>query len=379
MRGRLIAMVVALVICTILFLGFRFMESEAESQFDIRDVFVQLINEEISSCRGATVSVASERSAYEMLETWIVPTLENKDASRIEMLKRRISDGKAWMYTAENERYRICLFQNLYPENDESGRFGFAGLSSCFDKVTGKFDPDCENPLFLTLVAVARGPRLELTYTYSEELRRIPRIRRGAAETDQADIIVVADVVDVQLVSVNGYDRAMQYAEMTDGCCAVYHVRLDIRKVEQGKINSNTLILEEQVRWLNDSFSYGGWLNYRGMTLRLALQKKKMDYLCVKEEPVLPYEPFSGENVKVSGGRWVYGVDGSCLHEGKLSPLVIEYGDHTKVEYSSGKAICKGKYSTFLDFGVSSCAKVLTVGEEADKVFWENAWFLRSK
>ena len=61
--------------------------------------------------------------------------------------------------------------------------------------------------------------------------------------------------------------------------------------------------------------------------------------------------------------------------EWRLTPLVVEYGSHTKVEFSHGDIVTIGKRSSFVDFGVSSKFKIIELKEGANKAYWEKCWF----
>ena len=117
---------------------------------------------------------------------------------------------------------------------------------------------------------------------------------------------------------------------------------------------------------------------YRGMTLRIDLHIDDGDLLLIDALPVEPYPPYSADNVRVTGGSLIGGFRADDT-EGRLEPMIVTYGTHTKIEFRHGNILTTGRKSSFVDFGITSKFQVLELKKGANVEYWRNAWFLPGK
>lgn len=380
-RGRLCSGVIMLSLASPLFCSCR---SPMTLDGGLRDAIGRQFARELNSAGGTIRILAANnlQHALCLFDAYIAPTLEDRSDARLNSLRHRLEDGKSWIYYYEIDgRYLCCHFVDLFPSCN-SGQYGFNYYNSAWDYEQGKLERLVESRGVLGLQP--KDPSLGFRYSdsdYEEYCAGVPRFKCGLygptgndsqLVSGSADIWMIADVVDVQLVGVTGFDYSRTHDLSYPGCCAEYRVRLDVRKVERGELSSKICILEVRPFWEEFMFD-GSWCFYRGMTLRVGLYREKGTTYCVEAEPVEPYPPYSNENVRVCGGSLVGGID--AMENGRLKPLVVEYGAHTKVEFKHGDIITSGKRATFADFGVTSKLKILEMKEGANRSYWENAWF----
>lgn len=345
---------------------------------EMRKAYAHLLTQYVSDDGNREIYCAKDvDEARSLFDVGIAPTFEDKKPLRVEGLRREIVDGRSWMYVSDDGKYRTFYFVNLYPSK-VSDYYGFYCYVGNYDSDNGRFDPVGVNSDFLKLRFDEEDRPSRSVRPYEESVNRLPRLKEDFdCRTDDVDAVVIVDVLDVQLVEVSGFERAGRYSggfENAD-CTAVYDVVVDVRKIEKGGLASDWYVIEVPCKW-SDLLYQGSFLYYRGMTLRIGLKRQDQLWVICEELPVLPYPPYSGTDVKLSGGC-LTGDDFSAKEKGRLSPLVVEYDRHTKVEYSSGGVVCHGRYGTFSDFGVASKVKVLEVKEGGDKSFWEHAWFMQ--
>lgn len=196
---------------------------------------------------------------------------------------------------------------------------------------------------------------------------------------------VIADVETVTLSSVSGLEKVIA-AGGTDGDAngrgvfpiGHYRVSLLVRTALAGVTSANRLVFTAKTGAANATVG-GHWLFYRGMTLKVGLRKTKDDFSICRIEPVLPYPPYTTDNVVVCEkeipaasrfsliGRWFDAVE-----RGGVSIL---YGDHTRAEYFSHRNLIEGSCGTLPDFGAQSWVCAWTHGKGANLEYWRNAWF----
>ncbi len=319
--------------------------------------------------------------AMELFDNFLLPTLEDKSVRRVRRMKNRIAARMSCVYFVDGVDDVEYYLLNVFPES-RCGRYGFNYLVCNLSKKTGAYDPLGENHGFLKLRGsdgLFEGG--QSGYAYEKICKRFPRVMELIDNTspcwgfEGSDVVAIIDVVDVQLMNVGGFDRVCLYPTCDEECFADFSVRMDIRAVEKGAVGADSLMLTARRSWSN--FGCGSWLYYRGMTLRIGLQKIGSEYLLVNISPVVPYEPFSAKDVSVSGGFRV-GKDWKEMQEGKLSPLTVQYGNHTKVEFLHGEIINCGKRGSFPDFGVTASVKVVELSEDGgNEEYWEDAWFVK--
>lgn len=355
----------------------------------LKDVLGKQLEDSYVHARGCgeVYCARDEQEALRMFESGILPTLDDRTESRVSRLKSRISEGKSWTYELVSGQWRMCYLMDIFPSLTCDG-YGFPYLISRRNDTTATYDPPCENHGLLRLFPREEDPRevMQLS-TYEKFCLRLPRLRDGlpkmgepfrGVEDGQMDVSAIVDVADVELVCVSGFDYLNRHQDAssyspTDSGCAIYRVRLDVREVLSGQLASDVLILETRRMW-HEFKQNRQWIYYRGMMLRIGLQKKNGEIYLVDELPVEPYPPYSNKGVRINGGSLVGGGLAKEF-EWRLTPLVVEYGSHTKVEFSHGDIVTIGKRSSFVDFGVSSKFKIIELNEGANKAYWEKCWF----
>lgn len=332
--------------------------------------------------------------ALRLFETYILPSLEDRSDARIGKLRQQIKDGKSWIYCrTDHKDYLNFFYLNLFPSCDH-GRYVFAYLDTLWNKTTNSAVPPPERSPFLPLSPqypflhnhysnscyedyCARLPRIDETLDYREEEVLRGKLENAGVYPGRIDVVAVVEVVDVQFMGVTGFDYTRKYsADHCLGCRAEYHIRLDVRKVEQGELASDIYILECKPFWVEFWFERDLWEYYPGITLRVGLQRHDGKLRLIEESIVEPYPPYSDKEINISGGTMIRGPNGlPADREGRLEPLVITYGSHTKVEFRHGEIITSGTQASFADFGVTSKFRVLELKDGANKAYWENVWY----
>ena len=337
---------------------------------------------------GIVVAATDTIEAMNAFERHILPTLDDRGEARIRRIRRSIAEGKAWVYLVSSDEWQLCYLLDLFPSLTSDG-YGFHYLVSYRNVRTGVFNPQCENEGLLELLPRENMPGVERPISaYEDYLKRLPRFKDVLPRIGEAcphaddslvDVSAIVDVVDVQLVSVTDFDyRRMHRAERIlhiwpPCCCALYQIRLDVREVEKGTLESDVYVLETRRTW-NEFKHPLEWMYFRGMTLRISLHKDGSELLLIAEQPVEPYPPYSNDNVSISGGAFVGGFRAD-EREGNLEPLIVAYGKHTKVEFKNGDILTSGEMATFPDFGVTSRFRILEMKDGANKEYWEGVWF----
>lgn len=244
-----------------------------------------------------------------------------------------------------------------------------AGAAQDFGKVTeeddlkGQIGMGAGEPIFETVMA---------------DVGILELINIGKKDSDfcRYPCVVVVDVVDVTLVSIGGFDMRYRFdnASLNEYPYAYYRVCVAIRDVEKGVVKSRYLSFP--VKCARRMFMHnGGWFFYRGITLKLGLDKI-FDRYCVREVyPALPYEPYTCDVVKIEGGTFDRGPYYNWSLSAQLSPLTIEYDKHTKVRYRVGKGIGVNEFCSFADFGTTAQTEVEILNCDANLEFWQDAWF----
>ena len=351
-------------------------------QVDIRYEFAGLLKlfrriNNYEQCDERVQIARDVDEALRMFDEHLLPTLEDKSEVRLRRLRNRISSKKSWVYCFEGHEYTVCYLLNIFPEL-RNGQYGFNYFVSEYNKATGKYNPEDENHGFLVLTGSSELCSSSISeneeYAYEKVCQKFIRLTGPSSDDepcfrfDNSDIIAVVDVVDVQLLRVSGFERVRLYG--SKDCFAEYLVRLDVRVIEKGFVDCSTIMLEARLDW-----SDFGWMYYRGMTLRVGFHKRGSEYVLDTIKPTLPYEPFSDADIVVSGGIHA-GNDWSEVLKGQLSPLVVQYGKHTKIEFRHGEIINSAYRGSFPDFGVTASVKILELSEDSNKEFWEDAWFI---
>ena len=204
-------------------------------------------------------------------------------------------------------------------------------------------------------------------------------------------IVVVADVMSVTMIAVTGLDGECRVGNgfKSSRAKAWYRVTVHVRRVERGELMSQWLsfpVLQDS-DW--DLKFKGGWLFYRGITLRLELHREGAGLLLDRSIPVLPYPPYSAEDIQVYGGMMEWNMpepnaftrcDGvRRVLDTDDMPLAIQYGDHTLAVFVHGVDLLTervaGNVRKFYDFGVSAKVHVWFNGSEGNEAYWRNAWF----
>lgn len=317
--------------------------------------------------------------ALGMFDEFILPTLEDKSHQRIRRLRSRIAARKSWMYCIDGKESATYYLVNLFPEL-RYGRYGFNYFTCNLSKATMKYEPIGENHGFMELTGsnMPGGESSHEDYAYEKCFAMFPKAIEEPEDVppswgfENCDVVAVVDVVDVQLMNVGDFNRVRMYATSSEECFADYAIRFDVRAEERGSVGADSLTLSIRRKWSN--FGCGSWLYYRGMTLRVGLRNNASGYFLVRACPVLPYEPFSDKDVAVSGGFRI-GADWKEMQEGRLSPLMVKYGNHTKAEFCHGEIVNCGQCGAFPDFGVTANVKV-ELTDESNKEYWEDAWFV---
>ena len=377
MSCKYVGIVTVLVMATIV--GCAIVPCDNHLQYaNMRKLFADLLSEyRCDFERKERVLCAKDvDEAIRIFDKFLFPTMEDKSELRIRRLRNRIKSRMSWVYCTEGGDGVAYYLLNLFPEFCY-GRYGFNYFVRYFPE---NEDGLRENHGFLELKGsdVFRERR-DGGYAYGKACSQFPRIVENPDDAtpiwgfESCDIVLVVDVVDVQLMNVGGFDRVRLYPSSTEECVAEYSIRMDIRSAERGLINAESLFLTARRRWLD--FGCGSWLYYRGMTLRIGLRSNGSDYSLVNVLPVMPYEPFSEEDVFVSGGGRI-GKDWKEFQEGKMASLMVQYGSHTKVEFVHGDIVNCGPCGSFPDFGITSRVKVVELLEGSNREYWEDAWFL---
>lgn len=362
---------------------------DTSSVTNIREIMrIELCREfsEIPGDLDNQIKIAAAKDvphALSLFDAYILPSLEDRSDARIKKLRRLIEEGRSWIYCRTDiEGYLGFFFLNLFPSCD-SGEYGFAYLEFYWDKATRRADIDVERYGHLRLRP--QFPYLRCHYSnscYEDYCARLPRIydTLDAREYEvlddpyRIDVAAIVEVVDVQLIGVTGFNYSRNHYNDYPGTRAEYHIRLDVRKVEKGELSSDICVLE--CRQFRREFESWAWPYYPGVTLRVGLQYYNGKLHLIEQSIVEPYPPYSDAGVSVSGGRMIRGPNGLCDdQEGRLEPLVVNYGSHTKVEFRHGDIITSGVRATFADFGVTSKFRILELNDGANKAYWESVWY----
>ncbi len=215
-------------------------------------------------------------------------------------------------------------------------------------------------------------------------------IHRNVDEVIPKDqsIVVVADVISVTLIAVTGLDCETRFNRGFDDPRAWYRVSVHVRKVEKGAFENRWFSFPVSQNASLDANLQGGWLFYRGITLKLGLKDVKGGYALNYAVPVSPYPPYSTMGIRIYG----------CSNENMLEddifsredgirkllnadtrPLAIQFGDHTLAVFQRGVELLSeqvsGEKKAFYDFGVSSRVDVWIKDGSGNEKYWSNSWF----
>lgn len=200
-------------------------------------------------------------------------------------------------------------------------------------------------------------------------------------------IVVVADVMSVTMVAVTGLDDKCRSLSGSKSL-AWYRVTVHVRRVERGELMNRWLSFPVSQDGVWDLKLQGGWLFYRGITLKLGLSQKDGGLILDYAVPTLPYPPYSTEGIQVYGGSRGNMPETNAFTrcEGVRrvldtddTPLAIQYGDHTLAVFVRGVPLfseCVARDAQkYYDFGVSAKVHVWFNGSGGDEAYWRNAWF----
>lgn len=353
--------------------------AQGMSRADIRYEFAEILKLSRSDeqCWESVQVARDVDEAIRMFDEHLLPTLEDRSEVRLRRLRSRMAAKKSWVYCFDGPEYTACYLLNLFPERCEQGKYGFKYFVSKYSKTTGKYVPEDENHGYLSLneshISDDEGPSSERYENWWGKFIKLVEPSdddEPCWEFDNSDVVAVVDVVDVLLLRVSGFEQVRLYDAFA-GCRAAYLVRMDVRAVEKGSLDCSTIMLEASLDW-----SSHGWMYYRGMTLKVGFHKRGTEYVIDNIKAALPYEPFSDADIDVSGGFHV-GNDWKEMLKGHLSPLVVQYGKHTKVEFRHGEIMNNAYRGSFPDFGLTANVKVVELTEGSNKEFWEDAWFVK--
>ena len=194
---------------------------------------------------------------------------------------------------------------------------------------------------------------------------------------------VIADVDTATLSSVFGLEKSLASGEAHP--VGHYRVSLLVRESLLGDAPANRLVFTAKTDATNATVD-GHWLFYRGMSLKVGLRKTKDGYSISRIEPVLPYPPYTTDNIVVCAAD-----DGDCrcaipsdsrfslIYGGfdavERGRVTILYGDHTRADFRSRRNLIEGPCGTLPDFGANSWVLVWTHGQGSRLDYWCNAWF----
>jgi len=192
--------------------------------------------------------------------------------------------------------------------------------------------------------------------------------------------VIVADVLGVSLVGVDGFD--VDRINTTLPWCepwSWYRVEMQVRKVVRGIMPANRFWIPVMLQSDERCLSKREWVFYQGMTLKMLVQELGGRHVIRTFAPVLPYDPYS-ENAKVfsaddipRGDSEVYWNEGfSFLSSNNCSTAVL-YGDHTLAVFSC-EAIRAGWGA--LHFHDFSAGKVhVWTRKGGCPEYWSTSWF----
>lgn len=354
------------------------------SVHDLREAIGRQLEYDQSFHERSVEVVASKdvADALRLFDAYIIPTLDKQSERRVDRLKRQIVEGRSWMYRGAAEGCSIYYLINLFPSFYDS-RYGFSFIIGCWDDASGACMQGNEDGGLLELMPQKNvSGVLYPVSAYEEFCQKLPRVKDGLPSINECchyssfenvGNIAVVDVIDVQLVNVSRLDYMHRHSDCIEGCVAAYCVRMDVRAVERGAFPSDIFILETRRRW--HEFAYEReWLYYRGMCLRVGVIERDGDYVLVIEQPVCPYSPYS-DVVSIAGGGLIEssGNNGAAY---KLNPLQVQYERKCRVEFCPGDLIAVGNRGSFVDFGVTSKARIQELDDSLNIDHWRGAWFI---
>lgn len=195
-----------------------------------------------------------------------------------------------------------------------------------------------------------------------------------------ADTLVVADILSVDLIGLDGFDKA-RISSCERFVHAWYRVEAHIRYIERGQFDFKRIVFAVKCDTVGLSTEYGEWLFCRGMTLKMSIKMVGGELNVDSAVACLPYPPYRTEDVYSFGSKNAYEfVDG--LNEAvkdffgkERDYLAIKYGDHTLAVYTQS---IDPRFATTLnikDFSTISKVYVWTSNEDAAPNWWSDAWF----
>lgn len=193
---------------------------------------------------------------------------------------------------------------------------------------------------------------------------------------DSCEIVVVADVVAVTPIAVVGLD---EYVRRIPDCgpSAWYRVEVRVRHAIRGSFAPKSLSFPARY---HPGDVPGGWLYYRGISLRLGLHVDKRGDLRLLDATLSSAKPHTGgEKIRIARSRGSLPKDISDrigeLPGSDGDELIVMYGPDQLVRYGGGDAIVKGRGFQMPDFGFSSRIDVFVGSGSGQKEEWEKRWF----
>ena len=201
-------------------------------------------------------------------------------------------------------------------------------------------------------------------------------------ETD--DVIVICDIVSVGMTALTGLDEAERYGERAASTCH-YRVGVRVRKEIKGSLGTRSFAFAASKASDYARFTCpGDWVYYRGITLKIGLRKAGGRYVIVHRVPVQAYPPFRRDGLQMfrtvnefSSWGGMPGMPYETISNAvgtAAQSLILRYGDHTVVAFTSGNAKIKGDFGEFYDFGETAMVRVWCVAGRGNLDYWRRSW-----
>lgn len=206
------------------------------------------------------------------------------------------------------------------------------------------------------------------------------KIADAVPETD--DVIVICDVVSVGMTALTGLDEGDRLGFCRTATCC-YRVGVRVRKEIKGSLGTRNFAFPESNDYMFSGIP-GEWVYYKGITLKIGLRKVDGRYVVAHKVPVQAYPPFGADDLQLFMGiyefMWDKGAPGipyetvSNAVGTAAQSLILCYGDHTVVAFTSGKAKITGDFCQFYDFGETAMVRVWCVAGRGNLDYWRRSW-----
>lgn len=201
-------------------------------------------------------------------------------------------------------------------------------------------------------------------------------------ETD--DVIVICDVVSVVMTALTGLDEADRYFEGAASTCH-YRVGVRVRKEIKGSLGTRSFAFAASKAGNYARYTCpGDWVYYRGITLKIGLRKVGGRYVIVHRIPVEAYPPFRVDGLQVfrtvnefSSREEIPGMPYETISNAvgtAEQSLILHYGDHTVVAFTSGRAKITGDFGKCYDFGSTAMVRVWCMAGRGNLDYWRRSW-----